>query len=50
MFLKLNREGKIKGRIMACGNRQQEFISKGDASFPTVAIKAVLLTCIIDAQ
>jgi hypothetical protein len=50
MFLKQKREGKIKGRTMAGGNNQRDYISKEDASSPTVAMESVLLSCIIDAE
>ena len=50
MFLKEKRSGKIKGRTVAGGNKQWDFISKEDASSPTVATESVLLTCIIDAE
>jgi hypothetical protein len=50
MFLKLKRDGKIKGRTVAGGNKQRDYISKEDASSPTVATKSVLLSCIIDAE
>jgi hypothetical protein len=36
MFLKEKRDGKIKGRTVAGGNKQRDFISKEDASSPTV--------------
>ena len=35
---------------MAGGNKQRDYISKEDASSPTVATKAVMLSCIIDAE
>jgi hypothetical protein len=35
---------------VAGGNKQREYISKEDASSPTVATEAVLLSCIIDAE
>ena len=50
MFLKEKRCGTVKGRTVAGGNKQRDFISKEDASSPTVATEAVLLTCIIDAE
>ena len=50
MFLKEKRDGKIKGRTVAGGNKQRDYISKEDASSPTVATEAVLLSCIIDAE
>jgi hypothetical protein len=50
MFLKQKRDGKIKGRTVAGGNKQRDYISKEDASLPTVATEAVVLSCIIDAE
>ncbi len=50
MFLKQKRTGVIKGRTVAGGNKQRDFISKEEASSPTVATESVLLTCIIDAE
>jgi hypothetical protein len=50
MFLKEKRDGKIKGRTMARGNKQQDYISKEDASLLTIATESVLLSCIIDGE
>jgi hypothetical protein len=50
MFLKQKRDGNIKGRTVAGGNKQRYCISKEDASLPTVATESVLLSCIIDAD
>jgi hypothetical protein len=50
MFLKQKRDGKIKGRTVAGGNKQRDYISNEDASSPTVATEALLLSCIIDAE
>ena len=50
MFLKEKRDKSIKGRTVAGGNKQRDYISKEDASSPTVATESVLLTCIVDAQ
>jgi hypothetical protein len=50
MFLKLKRDGKIKGRTVAGGNKQRDYISKEYASSPAVATESVLLSCIIDAE
>jgi hypothetical protein len=44
MFRKEKRDGKIKGRTVA------DYISKEDASSPTVATELVLLSCSIDAE
>jgi hypothetical protein len=35
---------------VAGGNEQRDYISKEDASLPTVATEAILLSCIIDAK
>jgi hypothetical protein len=35
---------------MAGGNKQRDYISKEDASSPTVTTEPVLLSCIIDAE
>jgi hypothetical protein len=50
MFLKQKCDGKINGITVAGGNKQRDYISKEDASSPTVATEAVLLACIIDAE
>ena len=50
MFLKEKRDGKIKARTVAGGNKQRDYISKEDASSPTVSTESVLLSCIIDAE
>ena len=49
MFLKLKRDGKIKGRAVT-GKKKKDFIIKEEASSPTVATELVLLSCVIDAQ
>ena len=38
MFLKQKRDGKIKERTVAGGNKQIDYISKEDSRSPTVAI------------
>ena len=50
VFLKEKRDSAIKGRAVVGGNTQRDFISKEDSSSPTVATKAVLLSCIINAE
>ena len=50
MFLNETRTGEIKGRTVAGRNRQRYYISKEDASSPTVTTKYVLLTSIINVQ
>jgi hypothetical protein len=50
MFLKQKRDGNIKGRSVSGGIKQQDYISKEDASSLTVATESVFLSCIIDAE
>lgn len=50
MFLKQKKSGKIKGRGCADGRKQRAYISKEDASSPTVAIESVMISCTIDAM
>ena len=44
MFLNKNRDGTIKGRTVAGGNKQRYFITKEDSSSTTVSTEAVLLS------
>jgi len=48
MFLKQKRNGTIKGCGCADSCKQRTYMSKEDASSPTVAIESVLLSCAID--
>jgi hypothetical protein len=50
MFLKKKRCGTIKARGCANGRKQREYTSKEETSSPTVAIEALMLSCIIDAK
>jgi hypothetical protein len=50
MFLKEKRDGSLKGRTVDGGNKQRDYTSKEDASSPTIATEAILLSCIIDAK
>ena len=50
MFLKKKRDENIKGRTVAGGNKQRDFISKEEANSPTVSTEAVMLTVLIEAQ
>jgi hypothetical protein len=50
VFVKRKRTGQIKARKVAGGNKQRDFISKENASSPTVATESVLITSLVDAQ
>jgi hypothetical protein len=49
IFVEERRDGKLKARKVIEGNKQCDYITKEDASSPTVSAEAVMLTCIIDA-
>ena len=50
MFVAKKRDGTTKARWVAGGNAQRDYLTKEDASSPTVSTQAVLLTSIIDAH
>jgi hypothetical protein len=50
MFLKQKQDGTVKGRGCADGRKQREYVTKEEASSPTVAIESVMLSCVIDAK
>lgn len=49
MFLKQKRCGRIKGRGCANGRKQRLYKTMEETSSPTITIKSLFLTCIIDA-
>ena len=50
LFLKEKRDGTVKGRTVAGGNKQRDYIGKEEASSPTVSTEAVVLTSVIEAS
>ncbi len=50
VFIVKMRTGETKARLVGGGNKQQDYLTKEDSSFPTVATKSVLLTFIVDAD
>lgn len=50
LFPTEKRDGEIKGRAVAGGNKQRETVPKEEATSPTVSLEAVLLMAMIDAQ
>jgi len=50
IFVERKRDGVLKARTVAGGNKQRGYILKEDASSPTVSNEAVMLTCVIDAD
>ena len=51
MFLKLKSdEVTIKGRGCADGRKQRDWLSKEDASSPTVSTEGLMLSCMIDTM
>jgi hypothetical protein len=50
LFLVEKRNGKIKARTCANGSTQREYIDREDATSPTAATEAILITGVIDAK
>ena len=50
IFVERKRDGVLKARTVAGGNKQRGYILKEDASSPTVSNEAVMLTCVVDAD
>ena len=50
MIVVQKKDGTVKAREVAGGIKQQDFVSKEDASSPTAATESVLLSCAIDAK
>jgi hypothetical protein len=50
MFLKEKQDRSLKGRTVAGGNKQRDYISKEDVSSPTIATQAIQLLCISKAE
>jgi hypothetical protein len=48
--VKKKRTGQIKTRKVAGGNKQRDFISRENASSPTVATESVLLTSLVNVR
>ncbi len=49
MFLEQKRTGTVKGRLVANGSKQRDYIQKRAAAFPTVMTESVLITVAIEA-
>jgi hypothetical protein len=50
IFIERKRNGILKVQQVTGGNKQHGYITKEDASSPTVSLKAVLLTCVVNAN
>ena len=50
LFLVEKRDGKIKARTCANGSTQREYIDREDATSPTAATEAILITGVINAK
>ena len=49
IFVEEKRDGEIKAmKVVGC-NKQRDYITKEDVSYPTVTAEVVMLTCVIDA-
>ena len=49
IFAERKQDGSLKAQQVAGGNKQQGYITKEDASSPTVSSEAVMLMCVINA-
>ena len=50
IFISKIRHGTIKGLIQANGSTHRSFISKEEASIPTIANESVLITSVVEAN
>ena len=50
LFVTRKRSGELKARKVAGGNKQRDFVSKEEASSPTVSNDSTILSCTIDAK
>ena len=50
IFLTKKRDGTIKARACANGSVQRHYITKQEATSPTVTTKGLLTTCVIEAK
>ena len=48
VFSEEKRCGKFKGRVVADGKKQRQYIEKESVSFPTVHLESILTTLVID--
>ncbi len=49
IFVERKQDGLLKEQQVAGGNKQEGYVTKEDASSPTVSSEAVMLTCVINA-
>ena len=50
LLIEKKRDGKIKSRLVAGGNKQREFLHKSDVGSPTVSSERIFLTAVINAK
>lgn len=50
IFLTEKRDGCIKGRSIADGSKQREWMTQEDTSSPTVSLQSIFITCGIEAK
>jgi hypothetical protein len=50
MFLRENRDGAVKGRMVSNGKPTREWLSREDSASPTAALESIMLTAVIDAH
>ena len=50
VLIEQKRDGRIKGRAVADGSKQRQYIGKEHAASPTMALESIILTSIIEAK
>ena len=50
MFITEKRDGTIKARACAVGQKQREFMSKDDVAMPTVMLESIFITAVLEAK
>jgi urease gamma subunit len=50
LFLKQKKDGSVKGRAVARGNKQCDYISKEDTSSPTATTESILIISVIAVE
>ena len=50
LFLEEKRDGEVKGRMVAGGNKQREHVDKTSVISPTASTESIMITAVIDAK
>jgi len=50
LLIEQKRDGNIKSRLVAGGNKQRDFLHKSDVGSPTVSTESIFLTEVINSH